>query len=191
MIQLCNLLELLAKQKVDSIKNGKYGIIGRAAPIPTNTRLIHPRAIKNIRLIDIIFFKSPFLFLAFYHVPDRHDRMTEYHPRSWKTHDRTYFFSHICFVAMYLAIWAKGLGFHKGTLIAPHSCISVKCFTFRAETLFRSVLIFAINADHQRHGSLFPLALGFNFLFAHTYALPRLDRYDLRSPSWTHGGIRE
>lgn len=81
------------------------------------------------------------------------------------------------------AVGAKSLGFHKGTLITSYHCVLCQRLALGTKAFLCPVLLFAVKVNHQSDGTLFSLTLGFNFLFAHTYALPRHDRYDLRSPS--------
>ena len=57
------------------------------------------------------------------------------------------------------AVGAKGLGFHKGTLIAPHHRVLCQCLAFGTKRFLCPVLLFTIEADHQGDRALFTLAL--------------------------------
>ena len=109
--------------------------------------------------------------------------MAEYHARPRKAHNGSDFLTHFGLVAMDAAVGAKGLGFHKGTLIAPHHSVFGQRLAFGTKCFLCPVLLFAIEAYHQGDRAFFSFALGFNLIFAHTFYLPLHDRYDLRSPS--------
>ena len=92
---------------------------------------------------------------------------------------------------MHAAVGAEGLGFHKGAFIAPHHSVLGQRLAIGTKVILHPVLFLAIEADHQGNRAFFTLTLGFNFALAHTSFLPIHDTYDLQSPSWTHGEIRE
>ena len=92
---------------------------------------------------------------------------------------------------MHATVGAEGLGFHKGAFVAPHHSVLCQRLAVGTKCFLCPVLFTAIKADHQGNRALFALAFGFNFALAHTSYLPLHDKYDLRSPSLTHGGKRE
>ena len=88
-------------------------------------------------------------------MPDRKNRMIEYHARSGKTHDLPDLFPHLRFIAMNLAIGTECFIIHEWTFVTPFTGILRKGGTFRAEPVFCSVLFPAEQPDHQRYDLLF------------------------------------
>ena len=89
------------------------------------------------------------------------------------------------------AVGAKGLTFHKGTLIAPHHSVFGQRLALGTKAFLCPVLFLAIEAYHQGNRALFSLTLGFYVISAHTFCRLQLCKFCQQSPSWTHGGIRE
>ena len=57
------------------------------------------------------------------------------------------------------AVGAKGLGFHKGTLIAPHHRVFGQRLAFGTKYFLCPVLLFTVKANHQGDRALFTLTL--------------------------------
>lgn len=81
------------------------------------------------------------------------------------------------------AVGAKGLGFHKGTLIAPHHSVFGQRLAFGTKRFLCPVLLFTVEAYHQCDCALFTLALGFYVISAHTFCHLQLCKFCLQSPS--------
>ena len=96
--------------------------------------------------------------------------MMQQHSGSGKAHDRSNLFPHFRLVAMDSAVGAKGFGFHKGTSLTALNGVFLQCRTAWAKfIMFRAVLLFAIQTDHQGYRLLFPFSFG--GCVAHTFYL--------------------
>ena len=165
MNHLCNLSELLPKLNAARRRNGKAGSIGKTTPTAPIPSPINPSMIHKSLLIFIFFLQS-FLFLfTLYDVANCHYGMMEYHPRSWKSHNLTDFFTHFRLVTMHTAVRAKGLGFHKGAFITALHRILRKCFAFGTKIFLCPMLLSTIKSYHQSDGTLFPFSLALNFIY--------------------------
>lgn len=115
---------------------------------------------------------------GFDHMPDSCHGMHEKHPRSGESHHRPDPFPHVGFVAVHLAVGAKGLGLHKGTFITAHSGIFFQFRAFRTKLCFpesgsfahRFVLFLAVEQDHIGDHLLLPLSLVL-YLFCFLYII--------------------
>ena len=104
------------------------------------------------------------------------------HPWTGKSHDRSNFLPHLRLVAMHPAVGAKSFCLHEGASVTALAGVVPQSGAVRAEHPMRMVPLLAVQSNHLRHHSFFPLPLGVGHL-CHQLILPFSTEYTVSAIS--------